>query len=160
MKQLKKTITAWAWLFINYLPFTFTVVWGGEGGNGAPQCDGGALICPVWPIHMCSRHCFHILNKNGHVTQGNRKCSVLKSPINFPSLLISPFHLGFIFHYINALISDTLDVISCSCKSSKPQRDAINRQNRYSSLGKPMLSSLLLIKGFTAIIYYTLNTWE
>lgn len=143
----------------NCLSCTLTVVWGGEGGRGAPQCDGSTLICPVWPTHMRSRHCFHILNKNCHVTQGNRKCNMQKSFINFPSHLISPLQLSFIY-FIHALKSDTLDVISCSCKGSKSQRDAINRQNLYSSLGKPMMSSLLLIKRFAAIIYYTLNTWE
>lgn len=143
----------------NCLPCTLTVVWGGEGGCEAPQCDGSALICPVWPIHMCSCHCFHILNKNCHVAQGNRKCSMLKSSVRVPSHLISPLHLGFIY-YIHALKNDALDVISCSCKGLKPLRDAINRQNLYSILGKTMLCSLLLIKGLAAIIYYTLNTWE
>lgn len=76
----------------NGLPCTLAAVWGGEGGHGAPQCDGSALICPVWPIHMCSHHCFHILNKNCNVPPGNLKCSMLKS-INFSvSLKITPSH--------------------------------------------------------------------
>lgn len=64
----------------NSLPCTLTAVWGSEeeGGHGAPRCDGSALICPVWPIHMCSHHCFHVLNRNCNVTQGNCKCSVQK----------------------------------------------------------------------------------
>lgn len=79
----------------NCLPCTVTVVWGGEGSHGAPQCDGSALICPVWPIHMCPCHCFHILNTSCHVTQGNLKSSTLKSFINFLSDLISTLPLGF-----------------------------------------------------------------
>lgn len=134
------------------------MVWGGEGGHGAPQCDRSALICPVWPIHMCSRHCFHILNKN-NVTQGNHKCSLLKSNIYFPShLKCNPTHLFLFFKC--RLKSDTLDAISCSRKGWKPRRDTINRRNLYTSLGKPRLSSLLLIKRFAAVIYYALNTWE
>lgn len=110
------------------------MVWGGEGGHGAPQCDGSALICPVWPIHMCSRHCFHILNKN-NVTQGNHKCSLLKSNIYFPSHLKCTPLPSFLFFKCR-LKSDILDAISCSPKGWKLRRDTINRQISVYKLGK------------------------
>lgn len=67
----------------NSLPCTLGWGFGVDGGHGTPQCDSNALIFSVWPIHMCSHHCFHILNRDCNVTQGNCKFGVYKSPINF-----------------------------------------------------------------------------